>query len=139
MGGKLYGKLFAGFQIPDPDSGQADGFHIEFHGIDSFFMAYGNGFYRTAHIVITQDITQQMTLLVFPHGAGLVGFGGIACFADIQIGYHGIIGIGNRSGVSPGVFRIEEGIIHTSGKDAALLYNALPHKAWIPHRFPTSH
>ena len=32
-------------------------------------------------------------------------------FADIQIGYHGIIGIGNRSGVSPGVFRIEEGII----------------------------
>ena len=65
MGGKLYGKLFAGFQIPDPDSGQADGFHIEFHGIDSFFMAYGNGFYRTAHIVITQDITQQMTLLEF--------------------------------------------------------------------------
>ena len=37
MGGKLYGKLFAGFQIPDTDSGQADGFHIEFHGIDSFF------------------------------------------------------------------------------------------------------
>ena len=111
-------------------------------------MAYGNGFYRTAHIVITQDITQQMTLLVFPHGAGLVGFGGIACFADIQIGYHGIIGIGNRSGVSPGVFRIEEGIIprgfhqfrvmhtgfsssrsHKMGKARVPLYNALPHKA----------
>ena len=77
-------------------------------------MAGGYCFYLTGQIVVTQDIAEQMALLVFAHCSCLMCFGCIAVFTHIQVCYHGIVRVGYGCGMSPGVFRIQQGVIAVS-------------------------
>ena len=69
-------------------------------------MACGDRFHFAGQIVIPQDITQFMALFIFTHCRGLMCLGSIAAFSHIQICYHGIIRIGYRSRMTPGVLCI---------------------------------
>ena len=92
-------------------SRKAHGFHIELNREYSLFMAGGYCFHLTGQVVITQDIAEQMALLVFAHCSCLMCFGCIAVFTHIQVCYHGIVRVGYGCGMSPGVFRIQQGVI----------------------------
>ena len=95
-------------------SRKAHGFHIELNREYSLFMAGGYCFYLTGQIVVTQDIAEQMALLVFAHCSCLMCFGCIAVFTYIQVCYHGIVRVGYGCGMPPGVFRIQQGVIAVS-------------------------
>ena len=95
-------------------SRKAHGFHIELNRKYSLFMAGGYCFYLTGQIVVTQDIAEQMALLVFAHCSCLMCLGCIAVFTHIQVCYHGIVRVGYGCGMSPGVFRIQQGVIAVS-------------------------
>ena len=69
-------------------------------------MACGDRLHFTGQIIIAQNIAQFMALLIFTHRCCLMCFGCIAVFSHIQICYHGIIRIGYRSRMTPGVLCI---------------------------------
>ena len=111
MGGELYREGLAGPGIPHLHAGEAQCLHIELHREQALRGAGGDGLHLAAVIVIPQDVPQQVALRALSHGRGLMGLGGVAGLADVQVGHHGVVRIRNRGGMAPGVLRIQQGIV----------------------------
>ena len=108
MRGKLYFRLFAGLQVCDHSPRHGHGLHIKFHREISCFSGEGDRFYLSVQAIVAQNISQPAALLFLSHGSQFVPCGGVAGVAGIQIQHHGIIGIGDAGGMSPGVLCVKE-------------------------------